>query len=442
MLPRGAGPRRSGARRGRPRRVGRRRQRGSPSRPVARGSPTQAERPGRRTRRARGAAGRARPRTARRSGPPRSTVARAPGARARSSRGSPEYRRAQRELGEEERDTKGQEGELRLLVVDEVARADVGLFQRLDLAVDLGERVLIGDAVVMASGVLGDLAHELLVDGIGADVLVGGRGESDRTDRVDADVEELRHVRRVEWRDVSAVVLAVGQEDDDLRLRVRVSKHVDAGGETRADRRAPGERAGLDRIDELLRSGVVERRRAEDDRLAAEDDDPHAVIPKAAEEVVDDALDGVDLRRPAESSFGHRPGCVENQDDVYPFRDGLDRRAHDLRPGEGDDECDEGRNAKGDEQPAPAHAPAGPTRGDETDRRKEQAGPGSPRPQEIHREAPGYHEEECEKPWVLEAERGDVDHDGWPFMSSYCSATAARRMASSADRTACCARAG
>src|SRR5256886_1223732 len=210
MLPPGAGPRRSVARRARLRREGTWRQRGSPSRAVAQGSPTQAARLGRRTRRARGAAGRARPRTARRSGPPRSTVARAPGAPARSSRGPPEYRRAQCELGEQECDTEGQEGELRLLVVDEVARADVGLFQRFDLAVDLGERVLIGDAVVVASGVLSDLAHELLVHGVGADVLVGGRGESDRTDRVDADVEELRQRRRVEWRDGSAVVLAAG----------------------------------------------------------------------------------------------------------------------------------------------------------------------------------------------------------------------------------------
>jgi len=45
-------------------------------------------------------------------------------------------------------------------------------------------------------------------------------------------------------------------------------------------------------------------------------------------------------------------------------------------------------------------------------------------------------------PRILEAKRADVGHEGWPFMSSYCSATAARRIASSADRTACCARAG
>src|SRR5207247_9311367 len=146
----------------------------------------EAARPGRRTRRARGAAGRARPRTARRSGPPRSTVARAPEARARSTRGPPEYRRAQRELGEQERDTKGQEGELRLLVVDEVARADVGLFQRFDLAVDLGEGVLIGDAVVRASGSLSGRAHELLGQGVAADVLVGGRDSMGCTDLEDA----------------------------------------------------------------------------------------------------------------------------------------------------------------------------------------------------------------------------------------------------------------
>ena len=48
----------------------------------------------------------------------------------------------------------------------------------------------------------------------------------------------------------------------------------------------------------------------------------------------------------------------------------------------------------------------------------------------------------CTGPRIGEPDGGDVGHDACPRMSSYCSATAARRMASIAERTACCARAG
>jgi len=97
----------------------------------------------------------------------------------------------------------------------------------------------------------------------------------------------------------------VGEQDDDFRSRLGIAKHVDPDGEAGADRRATGERAGVDRRDEPLRCRVIERRRAQDDGFAAEDDYPHAVVGKAAEEVVDDALGRVDLGRTAQASFGH-----------------------------------------------------------------------------------------------------------------------------------------
>src|SRR5207248_10721162 len=274
----------------------------------------------RRTRRARGAAVRAQPRREPRSERPRAAAARAPDARARSSRGPPGHGSRERELGKESCDAECEEAQLRLLVVDEVPRSDVRLLERLDLAVDLGERVLVGDAVVVAPGALGDLAHQLLVDGVGAHVLVGRGVEGYRADGVHADVQELRHVRRVERGDVSSVVLAVGQEDHDLRLRLRVAKDVDAGREAGAYGRTTGERAGLDRLDELLRSGVIERRRAKQDRLTAEDDDAHAVIPEPAEKIMDDALDRVDLRGAAETALGQRPRRREDQHDADPLR--------------------------------------------------------------------------------------------------------------------------
>ena len=114
----------------------------------------------------------------------------------------------------------------------------------------------------------------------------------------------------------------------------------------------------------------------------------------------------------------------------------------DLRPRQRKDERDKGEHAEGDERPAPPHAPAVARGRNEAKRWKEQTGPRPARAQQIHDEAAEDHDQKREKPGVLEVERGDVGHEGCPFMSSYCSATAARRMASIADRTACCARAG
>ena len=141
---------------------------------------------------------------------------------------------------------------MRFLVIGEITRTDPRFLERFDLPVDLGKGVLVRDAVVMAARLLGDLPHELLVDAVGRDVLVGIGGHGHRADRVDLHVEQLRHVARVYRRDVSAVVLPICEQDDEPRLRIRVAKHVDRRGEAGPDRRAPGERSGVYRRDELL----------------------------------------------------------------------------------------------------------------------------------------------------------------------------------------------
>jgi len=102
---------------------------------------------------------------------------------------------------------------------------------------------------------------------------------ADDADRVDGDAVRVRLLDRLGEARLAGDVAAVRQEDHDLRLRLRVAKDVDAGRQAGAYGRTTGERAGLDRLDELLRSGVIERRRAKQDRLAAEDDDAHAVVP-------------------------------------------------------------------------------------------------------------------------------------------------------------------
>src|SRR5207248_10067718 len=128
--------------------------------------------------------------------------------------------------------------------------------------------------------------------------------------------------------------------------------------QARGDQRTTGGGAGPGSVREVLGSGVIERRRSKQNRLAAEDDDSHAVIPEPAEKIMDDALDRVDLRGAAETALGHRPRRVEDQDDVDPFRDRLDRGAHELRSRERHDEGYESENAYEDEDPSPAHAPA------------------------------------------------------------------------------------
>src|SRR5207253_10722330 len=94
------------------------------------------------------------------------------------------------------------------------------------------------------------------------------------------------------------------------------------------------------------------------------------------------------------------------------------------------------------ERPAPPYAPGLTRGGDKAERGEEEPGAGASRAQHIQQEGRADHEQQRQKPRILEAERGDVHHEGCPFMSSYCSATAARRIASSADRTACRAREG
>ena len=151
------------------------------------------------------------------------------------------------------------------------------------------------------------------------------------------------------------------------------------------------------------------------------------------------ALDRVDLGAPCETRLGHRPGHVDREDHVDAFRHGLDRRANDLRTRQRDDEHDERGTAKRDEHPAEADPPTGPRRRQEAERGEQQATGGPPPTDHAERKAGQDDREEDQQPRVLEAERGQpqIGHEASPWrMSSYCSATAARRIASSAERSA------
>src|SRR5439155_310895 len=89
-----------------------------------------------------------------------------------------------------------------------------------------------------------------------------------------------------------------------------------------------------------------------------------------------------------------------------------------------------------DDGPAQPDAPARTGRREKSERREEDPRGGTS-PARGHGGAAGDDErEEREGPWVGEANGRDVHHEACPCMSSYCSATAARRIGPSPEGAA------
>ena len=151
------------------------------------------------------------------------------------------------------------------------------------------ERFLVGGGVVRAAGHLRDLLQQLGVH-VDLDRLVGGAAEeigagrvghpaalADQ-DRVDLDADLFRDLRRLQRRDVACVVVAVGDEDDDAALRLRLAQAVDGGGERVPDRRAVDDHSRAHLLEQLFEHAIVQRQRTLSICLAGEHDETDAVV--------------------------------------------------------------------------------------------------------------------------------------------------------------------
>ena len=241
-------------------------------------------------------------------------------------------REREKELKREQSRARRGERQRRVLRRDEGARADPRLLQRLDLAIDVSKRGLVGRAEVQAAGRLGHALHQRLID-------LRARARRDGADRVQAHADQLRDLRRIRRLHVTRVVLAVGQEDRDLSARRGLTHDVESRREPGADRRTVTQRPSRrDGLHQTLRRRVVERERAEHHRLSAEDDDADAIVLESAQEVVHDLLHDVDAGLPIEIRRRHRRRRVDDDHDVDPLSGNVERGLHDGRGRERDDQ--------------------------------------------------------------------------------------------------------
>ena len=212
-----------------------------------------------------------------------------------------------------------------------------------DGRVDLADRPRVARLEERAAGDVRDAPHLRVVE---RDPLARSRLLADACgDRVDAHAEGLAQARSAQRTDLVGVLggrdglLAVGEQDHDLGVRLAVLQHLRGARDRRAD---PGEVFVLVRLDELhvfeklQERAVVERRRADDVRVAGEANQADPVVGATFDEPRRGHLREVEPVGALVEVVGrHRGRHVETQDDI-DTRDLARQRDALHRSGEGD----------------------------------------------------------------------------------------------------------
>ena len=210
----------------------------------------------------------------------------------------------------------------------------------------------VGRAEEFAAGFVGDLLQRVFIDidlGHRQALVAEGVGDGHRrlaahagADGVNLDAERLRGLRGGFGHDLAGVVLAVGQEHDDLRFARLLAQAVDARGQRRADGGAVFHGADLHAVEVLLEPVVIERERADEIRRAGETDEADAVVGPRVDELRDDGFHDIEpvggLAFEFEVERFHRARAVHGEDHVHAAGFDGGGAAAKLRPGERDDE--------------------------------------------------------------------------------------------------------
>ncbi|MCU0276648.1 MAG: hypothetical protein MUF02_07330 [Acidobacteria bacterium] len=161
-------------------------------------------------------------------------------------------------------------------------------------------------------------------------------------DGIDLDVEIAGHLGRVARIDLAAVVHPVGEQDDDLGLGRRVADAVDRGGQGHADGRTILQLAELGLLEIEFQDVVIHGQRTLGEGGGGEDDQAQAVAAAFLDEGGDDLLGHLQAVLGLEIDGGHRARDVQGEEDVHPLLLVDTESEEALRPGQGQDEQEQG----------------------------------------------------------------------------------------------------
>ena len=215
-----------------------------------------------------------------------------------------QYEVRKQELGEQQSQRGQRPCEEQFVVGDVLHHLDFALFELVDLVVDGLQLLLVRGPEVAAAGHVGDRLQYLFVD---LDLLVderqvaehvdgriGGHALRAHADRVDADALRLGDLGRRQRGDLAAVVHAVGQQDDYLRLGLALAQAVDRRGQSVADGRAVLDQSAADAGQKGLQRALVGGQRALREGFAGEGHQSDAVAVAVGDERSGHLLGGRD----------------------------------------------------------------------------------------------------------------------------------------------------
>src|ERR1700722_62133 len=146
---------------------------------------------------------------------------------------------AEEELEQQENGRGQCKGEELFGITPDVGDLDPRLFEAVYFGVDVFQALVVFGAIVMAAGLVGDLGEQLFVDvylfalhddAAGSLDGHGGKSFGAHPNGIDAHPDGFCDLLRGIGIDEAAVVLPIGEQDDDLTLGGRVAEAVDTRG--------------------------------------------------------------------------------------------------------------------------------------------------------------------------------------------------------------------